>query len=540
MERVKERGDDLVTKLRQPQHQITKDDFFALASEPPEPDEAVQTVESALLSLARIPLTMEQAASLPFDYATLPFPFAVAVYVLEKVGALPAKMVWSLLVMLSVAMCHVDLVVMPNKRRPRHQVRPRLPCYPCAAPGAKKSPVMNTFLDDILMKLLQVDRNDRGNTPPYQAGAVFPGGSTAQCCAQLLDNAGYLLICAEEAGNFFPRNYATSGQINQSEHVKPDLLLAFRTGAAPERSLMKDAKREKMKSTQVGMCFMSQFPAARQFIVKLVEKYSNGWAQGFVFTYSKDRPQLYDDDGDDQPVLDFLAEVFQSICATFGHSQGARQVSFAPDGEGVYRDLHNAVQRCKDRADVFAPDLLQNFAKFSQWAPSYAFAAHALSHAFQMGKDQRAGGAAAKAVAARPLLIRGSSVSCAARFFILLQQGVQVLVTEANVLPSQQKSKINLHGASDIDLMTTILQRCEGNVIAISDVRQVGIPAAVCDTQRFQIVMSLAEKSGLGKLARTGGGRGRGAPTHKFHKHKFTNGMADRLADFNLNPMMFI
>ena len=44
-----------------------------------------------------------------------------------------------------------------------------------------------------------------------KGGVEFPGGSTAMGCDQLLENNGYMAIVADEACNFFPRKYATSG-----------------------------------------------------------------------------------------------------------------------------------------------------------------------------------------------------------------------------------------------------------------------------------------------------------------------------------------
>ena len=45
--------------------------------------------------------------------------------------------------------------------------------------------------------------------------------------------------------------------------------------------------KKDLPATQVAMVFLSQFPAARSFLVPIVKHLSIGWAQGFIFTYSR-------------------------------------------------------------------------------------------------------------------------------------------------------------------------------------------------------------------------------------------------------------
>eukprot|EP00974_Lingulodinium_polyedra_P046097 4418804-Lingulodinium_polyedra.AAC.1 len=184
---------------------------------------------------------MEDAAAEAFDYRSVPFPLAVALYMADAVGGLPPKMMWSMLMMMVTFVFHIDLAFAVNRRRPGQRVRPRLPAYPCAAPGGKKSPVKDTLLRDVFAERLLATMP--WLLAPMQGGMVFPGGSTAMGCSQLHENGGYMAIVCDEACNFFPRNFATKGQVSQGEHFKPELLLAFRTGGAPERSLLKDKQK---------------------------------------------------------------------------------------------------------------------------------------------------------------------------------------------------------------------------------------------------------------------------------------------------------
>ena len=98
----------------------------------------------------------------------------------------------------------------------------------------------------------------------------------------------------DEAGSFFHRNYAKKGEVG-SDNFKPEVMLSFRTGAPPARRLLKHKNKKPLEASQVCMCVMSQFAAARAFIVELVRSYSLGWAQGFTFTFSEDKPLLWED-----------------------------------------------------------------------------------------------------------------------------------------------------------------------------------------------------------------------------------------------------
>ena len=214
----------------------------------------------------------------------IPFPVAVALWSMEEVGALPSKMMLSILMMLVCFLAHIDYTVSANPRRPREKVRPRLPAFPCAAPGGKKSPTKETFIADTLQK--RVIARFPYLVAPMTAGMSFAGGSTARGMDQFMENGGYLGIFVDESCNFFSRRYPTTGESSQSENFHPPLLLSFRTGAPPERALMKDKNKVAPDHSQVGMMFLSQFPAARNFIVKIIANCSNGWAQGFLFTFS--------------------------------------------------------------------------------------------------------------------------------------------------------------------------------------------------------------------------------------------------------------
>ena len=76
---------------------------------------AVDACEAMLKQIASQNLFMEAEAQEPFDYRLVPFPLAVALYVLDAVGALPPKMTWSLVMMLVPILCHIELAITPNK-----------------------------------------------------------------------------------------------------------------------------------------------------------------------------------------------------------------------------------------------------------------------------------------------------------------------------------------------------------------------------------------------------------------------------------------
>jgi hypothetical protein len=207
------------------------------------------------------------------------------------------------------------------------------------------------------------------------------------------------------------------------------------------------------------MLFLSQFPAAREFLVKIVKHSSNGWAQGFIFSFSEDRPQNYEDDGDDEPVLDFFAEVLEIISRAYGPRVPVKgPVTFSAEALQVYKDLHNMVQRCKQvgNKEKFAADLQSNFSKFPQWGPSYCFASHALGEALRYGRFRRQAlteslqeiNSVQRALHPTPgqgfissaykeawrfYMLGDAAVHHCARFFVTLQKGVQVLVSEAGV-----------------------------------------------------------------------------------------------------------
>ena len=172
-----------------------------------------------------------------------------------------------------------------NAKRPKQRIRPRLPLFAMAEPGSKKTPVKDAFLDEGLYRDLR--EKYAWLVPTFAAGFKFSGGSTAKAMDMLEKNHGYLAVVADEARNFFPASMSATGQCNESQHLKPEALLPFRTGGGVERQLLKSQKD--IEKTQVGMAFMSQFPAARAFLVQVIKNLSIGWAQGFVFLYAEDR-----------------------------------------------------------------------------------------------------------------------------------------------------------------------------------------------------------------------------------------------------------
>ena len=150
----------------------------------------------------------------------------------------------------------------------------------------------------------------------FTAGYKFSGGSTAKAMDMLEKNSGYLGIFSDEARNFFPSTMTAHSQVNESQFLKPEALLPFRTGAGIERQLLKNSQT--IDRTQVGMCFMSQFPAARAFLVQIIKNLSIGWAQGFIFVFDEDKKLLYEDEGDDTAITETLVEVLEIVARAYG------------------------------------------------------------------------------------------------------------------------------------------------------------------------------------------------------------------------------
>ena len=63
--------------------------------------------------------------------------------------------------------------------------------------------------------------------------------------SQLQDNLGNMTIVVDEACILFSTHYATKGEVD-ADSFKPETLLAFRTGAAPERNLLKDKQKTRI------------------------------------------------------------------------------------------------------------------------------------------------------------------------------------------------------------------------------------------------------------------------------------------------------
>lgn len=182
---VQKAAEPLLSRLRG-NGSITADDLFALplGDEPKDValfEKEVEFCHSCMLCTNELPdLFMEQAALLPFDYALVPFPIAVALYILEKIGGLNAKLTWSIFITTLCWQAHIDLTVSHNPKRPRQRIRPRLPTYACAEPGSKKSPCLDTFLHSgVYKRLRDLFPYLLADTP---AGYSFSGGSTAKAC----------------------------------------------------------------------------------------------------------------------------------------------------------------------------------------------------------------------------------------------------------------------------------------------------------------------------------------------------------------------
>ena len=184
---------------------------------------------AALLQIGRWRTTMEHEAQEPLYDRLVPFPVAVAIYSPDAVGALPPKMVWSLLMTFVCFMTHIDLEITPNQSRPCQEVRPRLLVYPCAAPGAKKFPVRETLPDHVLVQRISCKFPQFIGC--FEGGIHFSGGSTVKGVDQFMLNSWYLSVISNEARKVIPRNFASGVQTNQSEHFKPELFFPFRTGA---------------------------------------------------------------------------------------------------------------------------------------------------------------------------------------------------------------------------------------------------------------------------------------------------------------------
>ena len=99
--------------------------------------------------------------------------------------------------------------------------------------------------------------------------------------------------------------------------MKPQVLLPFRTGAAPVRSLLKSCAP--LESSQVAMGMPSQFPAARECLhCPNTKTLSNGWAQGIIFSFSKDEPLCFADEADDWCITSFSAVPLEIILCAHG------------------------------------------------------------------------------------------------------------------------------------------------------------------------------------------------------------------------------
>ena len=98
---VKESAEPFVAKMRSGE-MVTKDDFFALPllSESAPFDLQLQACKESMVQTSQTVVSMETAASEPFDYALVPFPLAVMLYALEATGGFPAKMCWAVIMML--------------------------------------------------------------------------------------------------------------------------------------------------------------------------------------------------------------------------------------------------------------------------------------------------------------------------------------------------------------------------------------------------------------------------------------------------------
>ena len=258
-----------------------------------------------------------------------------------------------------------------------------------------------------------------------------------------------------------------------------------------------------MTKTQVGMCFLSQFPAARKFIVEIVKHFSNGWAQGFVFTFSKDIELAWEDEGDDTVIKDVFAEVIEIIARAYGaHAdiQSRAPYCLTSEADHAYGKLHNMLMQCRRDRSLFAADVHSTFSKFGYWGPSYTFAVHAMREALRYGKFRRGPewsnaepeykhrGSTTSIPDTIPNLLsptyqgRWACMSPIAIvhtvfFVIQLQLGVQVLVSEAGHAPQSRPAPrmASSHLSADQELMKSILLNCRGRTIRVADVRAASI-----------------------------------------------------------------
>ena len=133
------------------------------------------------------------------------------------------------------------------------------------------------------------DDASRKWSPTPHAGAPFCWRSWEDSYISMAWKGSHRPPCELQREAAKAENLTTSAclcECNEPQHLKPEALLPFRTGSGVERQLLKN--RQEIDKTQVGMVFMSQFPAARAFLVQVVKNLSIGWAQGFVFLYAEE------------------------------------------------------------------------------------------------------------------------------------------------------------------------------------------------------------------------------------------------------------
>ena len=176
------------------------------------------------------------------------------------------------------------------------------------------------------------------------------------------------------------------------EHVLLSLFLIHIASSRVHRFVIFCRIRVRFDKDTSRHVFLSQFPTARKFIVEIVKHFSNGWAQGFVFTFSKDIELAWEEEGDDTVIKDLFAEVIEIIARAYGARadiQSRAPYCLTSEADHAYGKLHNMLMQCRRDRSLFAADVHSHFSKFGYWGPSYTFAVHAMREALRYGKFRR-------------------------------------------------------------------------------------------------------------------------------------------------------
>lgn len=91
---------------------------------------------------------------------------------------------------------------------------------------------------------------------------------------------------------------------------------------------MKDGDKQPLEHAHThtrGHVFLSTIPSCEAVHCEHLQSGCDGWAQLFVFT-SKDRAHHWDEQGDDEPILDLISELLEVVSrsALWTHRAGTR------------------------------------------------------------------------------------------------------------------------------------------------------------------------------------------------------------------------